>query len=238
MIVFACFNHISANEEIGTDVLVHMNSTVKEPCLELLASSGLIDWDTFQARIQKTKTALEAFEVSLDQYKKLPTKQEIVAQPISSTSSAAPSTLPITAPSANNIQTPEPEATLSPTPIQEEPLPVVETAPTPTEIPVQPTTQEQPTPVIPAPETPTAIEEKIEQPAQPAVAPEVASQPAEQQATETPPPAQPQPLAPQQPEAAPTQEDQPLTAEEMKEAEKMLEFFKQMAKEEQTQKPE
>ncbi|KKQ33587.1 MAG: hypothetical protein US49_C0001G0267 [candidate division TM6 bacterium GW2011_GWF2_37_49] len=58
----ACFG---MSGEVGPQVINDMRTALKEPCLELLSSSDMIDFYTFEKRVQAVKNAVVDFETKI-----------------------------------------------------------------------------------------------------------------------------------------------------------------------------
>lgn len=144
----ACFG-MSGSGEVGQKVIDDMRTTLKEPCLDLLASSNLVDWYTFEKRVQTLKDAVTAFENNLSQLKG--------SQPATVQSMPIPEP---PAPVVSPVAAPEPAIPTTPTPVAAEPLPAQTVTPAqmtpPSTVPETPTSTVIPEPnVPPAPATPT-----------------------------------------------------------------------------------
>ncbi|KKQ12093.1 MAG: hypothetical protein US22_C0003G0025, partial [candidate division TM6 bacterium GW2011_GWF2_36_6] len=65
----AIITFCATKASVGENVIQNMKQSLKQPSIELLASSELVDWDTFENRIKALKDALIAFENKLGEFK-------------------------------------------------------------------------------------------------------------------------------------------------------------------------
>jgi len=76
LVPISLFIFATNEASVGEQVINLMKSEIKTPCIDLLASSDLVDWDTFEKRVQTLKESLLNFETKLNEHKSEKTKTE------------------------------------------------------------------------------------------------------------------------------------------------------------------
>ena len=132
--------------EVGQQVIDEMRTALKEPCLDLLASSELIDFDTFEKRVQVVKNAVTDFEAKINRQKDLSAQ----ALPGTAQSTESPSAPDATAIPMSTPMPAAPESTAAATQPTSTPENLKPTEPSVAQVSVQlstPATQMSTTPV-------------------------------------------------------------------------------------------